>query len=113
MVQAYILLGDASGASTAQRIVAARTPSQNSYGTLALILYEGGDIAAGDAAAKKAESLAPKSVRKQIATQLESVRKQGLKVKKQQAKAQKNAPPPTTQGANPLQSPFGGTGTGP
>jgi hypothetical protein len=113
MVQAYILLGDASGAAKAQRIVAQKTPTQNSYGTLALILYEGGNIAAGDAAAKKAESLAPKSVRKQITTQLDSTRKQALKFKKQQAKAQKNAPPPTTPGANPLQSPFGGTGTGP
>ena len=36
-----------------------------------------------------------------------------MKAKKQLAKAQKNAPSPTTPGANPLQSPFGGVGAAP
>jgi hypothetical protein len=117
MVQVYILLNDGSGAVQAQRIVAEETPTQNSYGTLALILYGTGDISGGDKAAKKAESLAPKGQRKQLAAQLDQFRKQGIKVKKQQAKAQKNAqknaPSTTAPGASPLQSPFGGAGPTP
>jgi hypothetical protein len=108
MVQVYLLLSDASGAAKAQRIVAESTPTSNSYGSLALVLYEGGNIGAGDAAAKKAESLAPKAQRLQLKTQLDQIRTQAVKAKKQQAKAQKNAPPPTTPGASPLQSPLGG-----
>jgi hypothetical protein len=110
LVNAFIFLNDASGAARTEAIVAADQPSQNSYGTLAIFRYLGGDIPAGDAAAKKAENLAPKSVRKQVSKQLATYRKQGLKLKKQQAKAAKSAPPPTTPGANPLQSPFGGVG---
>lgn len=108
MVQVYALLNDAEGAAQAQRIVAEKTPSQNSYGSLALYLYAGGNIAGGDAAAKKAVDLAPKSLRKQVETQLQQSRQQAVKLKKQAAKAQKNAPPPTTPGANPLQNPLGG-----
>jgi hypothetical protein len=117
MVQAYFLLNDASGAAQAQRIVAEKTPSAGSYGQLAFYLYAAFDIPAGDAAAKKAESLAPKAQRKQISSQLDAIRKQAVKVKKAQAKAQakaqKNAPAPTAPGANPLQNPFGGVGGGP
>jgi hypothetical protein len=108
MVQVYALLNDAEGAAQAQRIVAEKTPSQNSYGSLALYLYAGGNIAGGDAAAKKAVDLAPKSLRKQVETQLQQSRQQAVKLKKQAANAQKNAPPPTTPGANPLQNPLGG-----
>ena len=100
-------------ARAVQRIVAEKTPSQNSYGTLALILYQTGDIAAGDAAAKKAESLAPKSQRKQVKDQLDQFHKQAVKLKQKQAKVQKNAPPATSPGASPLQSPLGGAGTAP
>ena len=113
MVQVYYLLNDASGAAQAQRLVAEKTPSAGSYGQLAFYLYAAFDIPGGDAAAKKAESLAPKTQRKQISSQLGAIRKQAVKIKKQQAKAQKNAPPATTPGANPLQNPFGGVGTGP
>jgi len=113
MVQVYFLLNDASGAAKAQRIVALKTPSAGAYGQLAFYLYAAFDIPGGDAAAKKAESLAPKAQRKQIAQQLAAIRKQAVKIKKQQAKAQKNAPPPTTPGANPLQNPFGGVGSSP
>jgi hypothetical protein len=113
MVQVYYLLNDAPGAAKAQGIVAQKTPSAGSYGQLAFYSYAAFDIPAGDAAAKKAESLAPKAQRKQTTQQLAAIRKQAVKIKKQQAKAQKNAPPPTTPGANPLQNPFGGVGSGP
>lgn len=109
MVQVYALLNDANGAAKAQVVVAAKAPSQNSYGNLALYLYYGGDIAAGDQAAKKAESLAPKLQRKQVASQLKQIRKQAVTLKKQQAKANKKSSSSTTPGANPFQAPIGGT----
>jgi hypothetical protein len=113
IVQAYYFLSDAQGAAEAQRIVASNQPSSGSYGQLAFYLYFAGDISGGDQAASKAEAEAPKSQRSQVKQQLEQIRKQAVKAKKQLAKQQKNAPSPTTPGASPLQSPFGGTGTAP
>jgi hypothetical protein len=117
MVQVYGLLNDADGAAKAQRIVAEQTPSQNSYGNLALYLYFAGDIAGGDAAANKALGLAPKIQGKQLKTQLDQIRERAVKAKKQaakaQKKAQKNAPSGTPPGTSPLQSPFGGAGATP
>jgi hypothetical protein len=119
VVNAFIFLNDAPGAAKTQQIVAADQPSQNSYGNLAIFEYSAGDIPAGDAAAKKAVSLAPKSLRKQVSQQLDQIHKQAVKQKeqqakaqKQQAKAQKNAPAPAP-GANPLLNPFGGAGSAP
>lgn len=117
MVQAYLLLNDLSGAVKAQEIVAEDRPDQNSYGSLALYQYYAGDIAGGDAAAKKALSLAPKVQRKQLQTQFDQYHEQAVKAKKQaakaQKKAQKNPQSGTTPGAAPLQSPFGGAGATP
>jgi hypothetical protein len=113
VVNAFIFLGDASGAAQTQKIVATDQPSQNSYGNLAIFEYSALDIPAGDAAAKKAERLAPPSLRKQVTQQLDQIHDQAVKAKKQQAKAQKNAPAPTSPGENPLQNPFGGVGSGP
>ena len=109
IVQAYYFLSDAGGAAEAQRIVASNQPSSGSYGQLAFYLYAAGNISGGDQAANKAEAKAPKSQRSQVKQQLEQIRTQAVKAKKQLAKAQKNAPSPTTPGANPLQSPFGGS----
>jgi hypothetical protein len=109
MVQAYFLLNDAQGAAQAQRIVAEDNPSSGSYGQLAFFLYASGDISGGDAAADKAVSMAPGSQAQNLKKQLDGIRAQAVKLKKQQAKA----PPPTTPGANPLQNPFGGVGSGP
>ncbi len=113
MVQVYGLLNDAAGAAKAQQIVAEQTPSQNSYGNLALYLYFAGDIAGGDAATKKALSLAPKAQRKQLQTQLNQIREQAVKAKKKQAKAQKNAQKNPSSGTTPLQSPFAAPGATP
>jgi hypothetical protein len=113
IVQAYYFLNDFGGAADAQRVVASNQPSSGSYGQLAYYLYASLDISGGDQAAKKAESESPKSQRSQVKQQLDQIRKLAVKARKQQAKAQKNAPSPTTPGANPLQSPFGGTGTAP
>src|SRR5436309_2318554 len=116
MVQVYYLLNDANGAADAQQVVAQKTPSTGSYGQLAFYRYASFNIPAGDAATKKAESLAPKAQRKQITQQLGSIRKQAVKIKEQQAKAQKAAKAAgttTTPGASPLANPFGGVGGGP
>jgi len=112
MVQAYYLLNDAEGAAEAQRVVAENQPSAGSYGQLAFFLYASGDVSGGDAAAKKAASEVSGSERKSLQKRFAGIRKQAVKLKQQLAKAQKNAPP-TTPGANPLQNPFGGVGTGP
>jgi hypothetical protein len=111
IVQAYYLLNDSGGAAQAQRIVAEDQPSSGSYGQLAFYLYASFDISGGDQAAKKAVSMAPSSSRKTTKQQLDQIRTQAVKGKKQQAKAQKNAP--TTPGSNPLQDPFGGVGAAP
>ena len=81
VVNAFIFLNDAPGAAKTQQIVAADQPSQNSYGNLAIFEYSAGDIPAGDAAAKKAVSLAPKSLRKQVSQQLDQIHKQAVKQK--------------------------------
>jgi len=113
LVNAYILLNDAKGAAQTQEIVAANQPSASSYGALARFRYYLGDISGGDAAAKKAESLAPKAIRDQTHQTLQAYRKQGIQLQKRLAKAKKNAPPPTTPGANPLANPLGGLGSAP
>lgn len=112
MVQAYYFLNDFAGAAEAQRIVAADQPSSGSYGQLAYYLYASLNISAGDQAAETAEAEAPKSQRSEIKKQLGQIREQAVKLKKQQEKAQKGAPP-TTPGANPLQTPFGAPPTTP
>lgn len=106
IVNAYVFLNDAGGAAETQRIVVEDRPSLGAYNQLAYYLYIAGDISGGDEAAKQAVAEAPKPQRAEINKQLEQLRTQAVKLRKQQAKAQKNAPP-TTPGANPLQSPFG------
>ena len=113
MVNAYVILNDAEGAAQTQRIVAEQQPSANSYGTLAIFLYAGGNVSEGDAATKRAEAEAKgKAAKKQVTQQLAAYRKRAVKLAKQQAKAKKNAPKPTPQ-VNPLQNPLGATPTAP
>jgi len=113
MTQVYVLLNDASGAAKAQQVVAADQPNQNTYGTLALYLYAGGNIGAGDAAARKSVSMAPKSVQTQVKQQLDQTRAQAVKLKKQQAKAQKKAQNSPNPSGEPLTSPFSTPPSGP
>ena len=94
--------------------MAADQPSSGTYGQLAYYLYASlrhlGRRPGGEARPRRRRRSRSAS---QVKQQLDQIRKQAVKAKKQQAKAQKNAPSPTTPGANPLQSPFGGTGTAP
>ena len=80
---------------------------------LAFFQYLTGDISGGDQSRDKALSLASKSQKKQLSTQLAQARKQGLQVQKQlkKAKQQQQSGSTTTPGANPLQNPFGGLGS--
>jgi hypothetical protein len=110
IVQAYYLLNDPGGAAEAQQIVVDDQPSSGSYGQLAFYRYAGFDIPGGDEAAKQAVSMAPGATRKTTERQLDQIREQAVKSKKQAAKAEKSS---TTPGANPLQSPFGGAGVAP
>lgn len=109
MVNVYVILNDAAGASKTQAIIAADQPSAQSYGQLAFFQYAGGDIKGGDASRKKALSLASSSQRKQLEGTLKQERKLGLKVQKaqKQVKKQGGGSTPTAPGANPLQAPFG------
>jgi hypothetical protein len=114
MVNVYVILNDGTGAIKTQTAIAQAKPSPQSYGQLAFFQYLTGDISGGDQSRDKALSLAPKSQRKQLDTQLSQARKQGLQVQKQleQAKkAQKQSGGSTTPGTNPLQTPFGGLGS--
>jgi hypothetical protein len=114
MVNVFQLLGDPDGLIQAQRIVAEAQPSAQSYGQLALFQYLTGDISGGDASSKNALAEAPKSQRKTLESQLDQARKQGEQIKKQQEKAQKQGGgTATTPGANPFESPLGGTATTP
>jgi hypothetical protein len=111
MAQAFQVLGDADGAVRAQRIFAAAQPSANTIGQLALYNYAAGNLAAGDATAKKAVAKAPASTRKQIKAQLNQIAVRARKFVKQQkkaAKAAKAAGGGQNPGASQLQNPFSG-----
>jgi hypothetical protein len=113
MVQVYFLLGDAAGAAEAQRIVATETPNTGTYNQLAFWEYASLDIPAGDAAARKAVSLAPQAQRKQVKDQLDQIRERAVKDKKRQQKAREKAPSTATPGGAPPPSPLGGAGAAP
>jgi tetratricopeptide (TPR) repeat protein len=114
MVNVYILLGDAEGATQAQEIIAKDQPSAQSYGQLAFLQYLSGDLSGGDASREKALDEASKTQAKTLEPQLDQARKQGEQIKKQQEQAQKQGgKTPTAPGTNPLENPFGGLGTTP
>jgi tetratricopeptide (TPR) repeat protein len=109
VVQAYQALNDAHGAATTEKLVVAKHPSTGGYANLALFLYADGNFAEGDAAASKAESLAPKSKRPLVRQQLAQLKIRAKKFVAQQKKAEKAQ---KATGQNPLQSPLGPLGGG-
>jgi hypothetical protein len=114
MVNVYVILNDASGAAKTQEIIAKDQPSAQSYGQLAYFQYAGGDIKGGDASRKKAFSMASSAQRKQLETTLNQARQNGIKLQQAQQKAKKQSGgPSSTQGGNPLQTPFGGSSSAP
>jgi hypothetical protein len=76
MQNAFIALGDASGATGAAEIVALGRPSKGTYANLATLAYQAGQTRKGDLAAKKALSMTPKDLRAGLKAQLDSAKAQ-------------------------------------
>jgi hypothetical protein len=74
---------DIKGAAKSQKIYVEEKPSLGSYSQYALYLYLAGDIAGGDAAAKKALADATSSNRNVLKQRLEQAKKQGKQLRKQ------------------------------
>jgi len=94
-------------AAETQKLAAEGQPTVNSLTTLAIYQYYAGDFAAGDAAAKEAEAVAPKSQRPEVKKQMAEFRKRGkdfAKQKKEYAKTEQE------KGKESLKNPFGGLG---
>jgi hypothetical protein len=85
MIQAYLSLNKADKATAAQEIVTEVDPTQQTFTNLALLAYQAGQTRKGDLASQKALSLAPKSDRKQLKTQLDSAKSQAAVQQVQQA----------------------------
>lgn len=113
--QAYVQVGDAEGAATAQRIVAEDNPSVGTYGNLAYYLYAAGKIDEGNAAADEAVAEAEGSEKEQVRKQLTQIAEQAqtllAQAKKQAKQAQEQGGTgPGAPGAAPIEDPFGSLG---
>jgi tetratricopeptide (TPR) repeat protein len=104
-VQAYVYLGDASGAAAAQKLVAEAQPNANAFFQLASYYYADGDFKNGDKAAEQAVAEAPANQRKQVEKALDQTREQAMKAQKQLEKNQDS-----DTGGSGIESPFGGLG---
>jgi len=107
-VQVFVLLNDATGASQAQAIVAKDQNTFSSYATLALYYYADGKLKQGDAAGKKAVSLADPANRKSVQKTIDGYREQAVKFQQQQEQAQQQGG--SQAGQSQLENPFGGLG---
>jgi hypothetical protein len=87
MVQAYSALGDSSGATSAQQIVAQNRNSSGAYSTLAVLAYQAGNSRLGDLSSKKALSLTSKDLRQQLKQQLDAAKAQGAASQSQAAQS--------------------------
>ncbi len=106
--QAYVLLGDADGAASAQEIVAESQNTSAAYGQLAFYFYADGQLAAGDKAAKESVALADSSDSEQIEKNLANLRKQAVKQQEAIKEAQQQG---ADEGSSPqLEDPFGSLG---
>jgi hypothetical protein len=76
MVQAFSSLNDAAGAVSAQDIVTTANPTSATFAQLAAFAYQAGQTRKGDLASGKAVSLAPKSERKTLKSQLAAAKAQ-------------------------------------
>jgi tetratricopeptide (TPR) repeat protein len=85
MIQAYLSLNKADKAVSAQEIVTQVDPTQQTFTNLAVYAYQANQTRKADLAAKKAISLAPKSDRKDLKSQLDQLKSQALGQQLQQA----------------------------
>ena len=102
MSLAFQALGDFGGAADAQEVAAEASPSAQTYTQLAVMRWQDFDFKAGDAAAARAKEEARPAEQKQVERQLEAIRKQAVKLEKQQGSVSEGS-----EGAG-LQNPFGG-----
>jgi hypothetical protein len=85
MANAFISVGNAAKAVTAQEMVTEIEPTQQTYSNLAIFAYQANQSRKGDLAAAKAVELAPKDEQKDLKAQLESAKNQALSQQLQQA----------------------------
>lgn len=104
VVQAFVLLGDASGAAEAQRILAQANPSSGTYSTLAYYHYADFNFEAGDRAAEQAVAEAEEGQAGSVERQLSQLRQQA----KQQEQQIANLPESPDGGGEGIENPFGG-----
>jgi hypothetical protein len=76
MLQAFVALNQPAGAVTAQDIVTRTDPTSATFAQLAVYAYQAGQTRKGDLASAKAVSLAPKSQRKTLKSQLAQAKTQ-------------------------------------
>jgi hypothetical protein len=111
-VQAYQLLGDASGAAEAQQIVADAEQTAGAYGQLAFYLYADFKFKEADAAAKKAIAAADSSERQTVKQSMEAYSEQARQQQKLIEKQQQQGGGDEAAQAQ-LEDPFGGLGGAP
>ena len=109
-VQVFVLVGDATGASEAQAVVANDQRTAASYAQLALYLYADGQIKEGDAAGEQAVAAAEASQRQQVQKTIDSYRESAIKYQRQLEQAQEQGG--QEQGEQGLTDPFGNLGGG-
>jgi hypothetical protein len=85
MANAFLSVGNAAKAVTAQEMVTEIDPTQQTFSNLAIFAYQANQTRKGDLAAKKAVDLAPKADKKDLKTQLDSAKTQALTQQLQQA----------------------------
>src|SRR3954454_18835472 len=85
MANAFLSVGNAAKAVTAQELVTQIDPTQQTYSNLAIFAYQANQTRKRDLAAAKAVDLAPKADKKQLKTQLDSAKTQALTQQLQQA----------------------------
>jgi tetratricopeptide (TPR) repeat protein len=100
-------LAQFEAAAHAQEIFAEARPSPNSWFELASILFQIGKIERAEGAADKAIALTPKDQRNVVQGQIDDLRKQGLKTKRQLAKSEKQAEKAARDARKSGQDPFG------
>ncbi len=115
---AYGATQDYKGAEKTQELAARARPSASSYYQLAQFAYAADDIAKGDAAAAEAIRRTPKDLRNSVRSQVQDVKKQGLKLAKAlKAQAQQNKKQqkgqPAGKAFGPLPGSQGSSGSGP
>ncbi len=85
MANAFLSVGNAAKAVTAQEMVTEIDPTQQTFSNLAIFAYQANQTRKGDLAAKKAVDLAPKDEQKDLKAQLDSAKTQALTQQLQQA----------------------------